>query len=260
MIKVNVNLHNRRPGSIVKATDKDFKVFKAYAEKKSTRNGMVICEFQDTGKFDRPATVARLEELGVEFRGNMSNDNMAQLLIDSEAAALDKGDIRLSRDFVVNKLNELEVDFDESMSDDDLEQLMRDTEEQLAEAAAGGGDQDENEDIKLAEFDRATAIQTLNELEVDFNENLSDEGIRQLLEEVGSQLHEVRVEDKAPAEFNRATAMARLKELDIEFKGNISNVDLEQLLKDTEEGLLAAAGSEDDKSDENEKNENEEDK
>ncbi|MCK5617323.1 hypothetical protein KAR91_86465 [Candidatus Pacearchaeota archaeon] len=191
MITVKVSILGRRPGSIIKAGDKDFETFKRYAEKKATRAGALICTMKDPSLFDRPAAVARLEELGVEFKGNMSNDNMAQLLIDSEEAALNKGDIRLSRDFVVDKLNELEVAFDEGMGDDDLEKLMRDTEEQLAEAAACDGDQDgpdENDKEEPAEFNRAAAMARLSELDIEFKGNISNANLEQLLKDTEAGL------------------------------------------------------------------------
>ena len=60
MITVNITILGRRPGSIVKAGDRDFNTFKRYAEKGATRGGALICTMKDPALFDRPAAVARL--------------------------------------------------------------------------------------------------------------------------------------------------------------------------------------------------------
>ncbi len=44
-IKVNVYLLNRRPGDILDIHDKDYDIFKPWAERKDRRNGAQICEF-----------------------------------------------------------------------------------------------------------------------------------------------------------------------------------------------------------------------
>lgn len=65
MYKVNVYILNKRPGDIVTQADSNFDVFKVWAERKDTRNGMVICEeyivetedaSEETVEVEEPAT------------------------------------------------------------------------------------------------------------------------------------------------------------------------------------------------------------
>ena len=89
MIKVKLNILGVRPGTVVKKGHKHYNSFKNWADKKSRRNGALICEEIDTGKFNRAAAVERLNELEVEFKGNISNADLEVLLKKSneEAAA-----------------------------------------------------------------------------------------------------------------------------------------------------------------------------
>ena len=236
MIDVKVNILGRRPGSVVKAGDRDFETFKRFAEKKSIKGGALICTMKDPSLFDRPAATARLEELGIEFRGNMSNDNMAQLLLDSEAAAEDKeGDDEFDLTATLARLEELGIEFEEGLGEEELKKLL----EEVEAAVLVKGE---------SEFSREFAINKLNELEVDFEEGLDDEQLEQILKDVEADLEAgpktgdegSKEETEELAAFDRDAAKARLKELNVKFAGNISNVKLEQLLKYSEAAVQEA--------------------
>lgn len=43
LLKVNIRILDKGPGSLIKEGDKDYEVFKSWSDRKDTKNGVLVC-------------------------------------------------------------------------------------------------------------------------------------------------------------------------------------------------------------------------
>lgn len=115
-IKVHTHILQAKIDDVIKADHRDYESFSNWADKKSKRAGALICSFIDPGKIDRPAVMAKLDELEVKYKGNASNVTLSELLEAAEAE-LDAGstsvDLKEDEDIEEDESPEAEVGFPE---------------------------------------------------------------------------------------------------------------------------------------------------
>lgn len=55
MLKINAYILNHKPGDVIKTGDKNYEVFKNWADRRDKRSGLIVCEHIQSEKKDSPS-------------------------------------------------------------------------------------------------------------------------------------------------------------------------------------------------------------